>query len=269
MNTSARLTVLFLLALFLLPAEPVNAAQNRCLAIADAGPTVHAAALKENEVSLTFVGHSTFLIESPAGVRIATDFTGHAGPGIVPDVVTMNHAHESHYTDYPDPKIKHVLRGWNPEATGSPDDPPAQHNLSFKDVHVRNVPTDIRHWSGAKEAFGNSIFIFEVAGLCIAHLGHLHHQLTAQHLDWSGYIDVLLVPVDGTYTLNHSSMIQVIKDLRAKLVIPMHYFSTIGLKSFVDSLSGAFSVGIHQSSRITISDVTLPKETKILVLPPG
>ena len=268
MTASARLTSLVVFALFWLGiAFPAHAAQNRCLAIADAGPPAHLAALKENEVSLTFIGHSTFLIESPAGVRIATDFTGYAGPGGVPDVVTMNHAHESHYTDYPDPKIKHVLRGWNPKATGSPDDQPAQHNLSLKDVHVRNVPTDIRHWSGSKEAFGNSIFIFEVAGLCIAHLGHLHHQLTAQHLGWIGYVDVVLVPVDGTYTLNHASMIEVIKDLRAKLVIPMHYFSAPGLKSFVDALSGAFEVEIHKSSQITVSESTLPKSTKVLVLP--
>ncbi|MEM8647985.1 MAG: MBL fold metallo-hydrolase, partial [Pseudomonadota bacterium] len=107
MTASARLTTIVISALvWFVAAWPAHAAQNRCLAIADAGPSVHLAALKQNEVSLTFVGHSTFLIESPAGVRIATDFTGYAGPGVLPDVVTMNHAHESHYTDYPDPKIK-------------------------------------------------------------------------------------------------------------------------------------------------------------------
>ena len=77
----------------------------------------------------------------------------------------------------------------------------------------------------------------------------------------------MLVPVDGTYTLNHASMIEVIKDLRAKLVIPMHYFSTSGLKSFVDALSGAFEVEIHKTAQVTVSDSTLPKSTKVLVLP--
>ncbi|MEM7424637.1 MAG: MBL fold metallo-hydrolase [Pseudomonadota bacterium] len=248
-------------------AGSAHAVGNRCLAIADAGPPVHYAALKDNEVSLTFVGHSTFLIESPQGVKIATDYAGNAGAGVIPDVVTMNHAHETHYTDSPDPRIKHVLRGWNPEATGQPDDPPAQHNLSLRDVHIRNVPTDIRHWSGAKEVFGNSIFIFEVSGLCIAHLGHLHHQLTAQHLGWIGYVDVLLVPVDGTFTMNHTSMITVIDDLRAKLVIPMHFFSSLGLKSFTEALGGTYDVKIHHSPQITISEATLPTRTQVLVLP--
>ena len=62
-------------------------------------------------------------------------------------------------------------------------------------------------------------------------------------------------------------MVEVIKDLRAKLVIPMHYFSSSGLKSFVDSLSGSFEVEIHESNQITVSDTSLPQKTKILVLP--
>lgn len=267
MLRAACLFTVFLTLAFVLAAAPVFAAANRCLVIADAGPPVHFAALKQNEVSLTYVGHSTFLIESPEGIKIATDFAGNAGPAVVPDVVTMNHAHESHYTDFVDPRIKHVLRGWNEKATGSPEDPPAQHNFTIKDVHIRNVPTDIRHWTGAKEVHGNSIFIFEVAGLCIAHLGHLHHHLTAQHLGWIGYVDVLLVPVDGTFTLNHSSMIGVLKELRAKLVIPMHYFSSIGLKLFVEALQGSFEVDIHHSPQITLSEAKLPQNTKILVLP--
>ena len=49
------------------------------------------------EVTIRFLGHSTFLITSPKGVNIATDFSGLTG-GVLPTVVTMNHAHESHWT---------------------------------------------------------------------------------------------------------------------------------------------------------------------------
>ena len=69
---------------------------------------------------------------------------GYAGPGVIPRIVTMNRAHQTHYTDSPDPRIEHVLRGWNP------DGGPAQHNLTLGDVVIRNVPTDIRSWSGAR-----------------------------------------------------------------------------------------------------------------------
>ena len=61
---------------------------------------------------LTYVGHSTFLIESPQLVRIATDYNDYVKPPMIPDIVTMNHAHSTHYTDSPEPDIKHVLRGW-------------------------------------------------------------------------------------------------------------------------------------------------------------
>ena len=49
-------------------------------------------------------------------------------------------------------------------------------------MHVASVPTNIRDWRGSTEFYGNSIFLFESAGLCIAHLSHLHHLLTEQDL---------------------------------------------------------------------------------------
>ncbi|NIX22805.1 MAG: Zn-dependent hydrolase, partial [Actinobacteria bacterium] len=93
------------------------------------------------------------------------------------------------YTDFPDPAIEHVLRGWNPEGG------PAEHDLDVGDVHIRNVPTDIRGWSGLVEPDGNSIFIFEVADLCIGHLGHLHHRLSDADLALIGRLDVVFAPV--------------------------------------------------------------------------
>jgi hypothetical protein len=36
--------------------------------------TFRPAAIRQGEVSITYIGHSTFLIESAAGVRIATDY---------------------------------------------------------------------------------------------------------------------------------------------------------------------------------------------------
>src|SRR5919107_1881674 len=72
------------------------------------------AALRQGEVRLTFLGHATFLIETPEGVRIATDYSDGTRPPVTPDVATMNKAHSTHFTARPDPGIKHVLKGWNP-----------------------------------------------------------------------------------------------------------------------------------------------------------
>jgi hypothetical protein len=149
------------------------------------------AALNADQVRLTFLGHATFLIESPQLVRIATDYNDYIRTPVLPDIVTMNHAHDTHYTEHPDPAIKYVPRGW-----GETSDQAANWDLKYRDVRVRNVPTNIRSFYGSSmtERYGNSIFIFEIANLCIAHLGHLHHTLTLQQLNEIGRVDVVMAP---------------------------------------------------------------------------
>src|SRR5262245_20357569 len=182
-------------------------------------------ALNPQEVRITYSGHSTFLIESPQLVRIATDYNDYVRPPVLPDIATMNHAHSTHYTDRPDPRIPHVLRGW-----GVSQDKPARHDVQVRDVRVRNVPTNIRDWvGGGTERHGNSIFIYEMANMCIAHLGHLHHTLNQQQLDDIGRIDIVFTPVDGTMTLDTDGMIEVLQSLKAQMVIPMHFFSSYTL----------------------------------------
>src|SRR2546430_16794984 len=69
------------------------------------------AALATDQVRLSYAGHATFLIESPQLVRIATDYNDWVKPPLLPDIITMNHAHSTHFTNRPDPDIKFVLRG--------------------------------------------------------------------------------------------------------------------------------------------------------------
>jgi L-ascorbate metabolism protein UlaG (beta-lactamase superfamily) len=220
-------------------------------------------ALNPDQVRITYVGHSTFLIESPRLVRIATDYNDYVRPPVLPTIVTMNHAHSTHYTDNPDPGIKYVLRGWGP----SPEQP-ARHDLQVADVRVRNVPTNIRSWiTGGTERHGNSIFIFEIANMCIAHLGHLHHTLNQQQLNEIGRIDVVMVPVDGGATLDLEGMIEVLEALKAPLMIPMHYFSTYTLQRFLSALGQKYEVQMAELPSTVVSKTTLPSKPKVLVLP--
>lgn len=242
---------------------------SNCLAIAQSLPRatyVNFSPVQANgpagAVRIGYVGHSTFWIESPGGVTIATDFAGWTGDRGVPRVVTMNKAHETHYTDSPDPAIEHVLRGWNPEGG------PAQHNIEVGDVLIRNVTTDIRAW-GVPEKDANSIFIFEISGLCIGHLGHLHHELGAEHVGWIGRLDVVMVPVDGSYTLPTENMIEVIKLLRARVVLPMHAFGEWSLNQFVTGLSKDFAVQRGDITSLTLSLDTLPASPTVIVMEPS
>ena len=218
-------------------------------------------ALAPNEARITYVGHATFLIESPKLVRIATDYNDYVRPPILPDIVTMNHAHSTHYTDHPDADIKFVLRGWRDDGM------PANHDITYADVHVRSVSTNIRNWSGGTERNGNSIFIFEVGSLCIAHLGHLHHTLTQQQLNDIGHVDVLMVPVDGSVTLDTEGMVEVIQAMKAPLMIPMHYFSSFTLHRFLERVSQQYDVEFAETPSFVVSKAMLPSKGKFLVLP--
>jgi L-ascorbate metabolism protein UlaG (beta-lactamase superfamily) len=219
------------------------------------------AALVPDRVGITFAGHATFLIESPGGTTVATDYNDYVRPKIVPNVATMNKAHSTHYSLHPNPAIAHVLRGWNP------DGGPVRHDLNVGDMHIRNVPTNIRDWGGGTEYDANSIFIFETAGLCIAHLGHLHHPLTPEHLKQVGHIDVLLVPVDGSYTLDTPGMMEVIDAIRAPLILPMHYFGQATLNRFVDVARAKYEIEFSPSPTIEVSRQTVPSRPKMLILP--
>jgi L-ascorbate metabolism protein UlaG (beta-lactamase superfamily) len=226
---------------------------------------VQPAALARGEVSLTFVGHATFLIESPGGVRAATDYNDYVRPSVTPDVATMNRAHSTHYSTRPDPAIKHLLPGWNP-AGG-----PARHDVTIGDMRVRNVSTNIRDlWGGGGTQHDmNSMFVFETAELCIAHLGHLHHTLEPSHLKKLGRIDIVLVPVDGGYTLDTEGMMEVLKAIAAPLMVPMHYFNPTTLNRFLARAKEQWDVEVNDTPSILLSKTTLPAKPKVLVLPAG
>ncbi len=219
------------------------------------------AALAADQVRITYAGHSTFVIESPQSVRIATDYNDYVRVPL-PTIATMNRAHDTHFSEHPNPAIPHVLRGWN--VNGGP----ARHDLQVQDVRVRNVPTNIRDFAGGTDRHGNSIFIFEVGSLCIAHLGHLHHTLNQQQLDEMGRADVVLVPVDGTLTLDLEGMIEERRARNAPVMLPMHYVRLYTWQRFLErAREESWQVERALEPSTVLSRATLPATPKVLVLP--
>jgi len=250
------------------------AAQDRtpshCIAVAQSAPGLeylHKASfrdpLPDHTVRINYVDHASFLIQTTGGLNAVTDFTGFIGNvDLIPDVVTMNHAHSTHWTSAPDPAIPHVLRGWG-ESFGAG----VEHHLDLGEMLVRNVPTDIRSFGGV-EPRGNSIFIFEVAGLCIGHLGHLHHEPDPEQYAAIGRLDVVMAPVDGGMTLDLETMMRVVGRLRSSVVIPMHWFGDSTLRRFVDGMREEFAVVEEGASSIELSLRSLPRQPTIVVLRP-
>jgi len=271
---SRLLAVLVFLASLAAPAGAQSPAaqaplRSECLAMASAPPRAMPVSLRRvaanaNEVAITYAGHSTYIIDTPGGIRIATDFNGAYRTDRLPDVVTMNRAHGTHYTLFPDPKIAHVLHGWGE------DGKPATIAERVGDVYIRNVTTDIRRYYG--EGFGggmirdgNSIFIFEVAGLCIGHLGHLHHKLDESHFAAIGRLDIVMVPIDGTYTMSLDGISDITKRLRASVVLPMHRFAT-PLEEFMRLIGQQFEIDRRSEQTLKISRDALPGTPTVVIL---
>jgi L-ascorbate metabolism protein UlaG (beta-lactamase superfamily) len=241
------------------PAKAAGPASD-CLAMAGQPVFLQLATLAEDQAQITYSGHSTFVIETPAGIRAATDYAGF-GTDRPPDVATMNHAHSSHYTDNPDPAIRHVLRGWS-DVPGTP----ASHDLKLDDLRVRNVTTDIRS-GGGRQSDGNSIFIFETAGLCIGHLGHLHHELTPGHIGGIGRLDVVMVAVDGGLTMPVENVMAVLKQLNVRVILPMHARFAGSLERFIAAARPHFEIQQLTTNDLTVSAAALPARPTVFIMP--
>ncbi|MBV9250654.1 MAG: MBL fold metallo-hydrolase [Acetobacteraceae bacterium] len=236
-------------------------ARAGCSPVASSIPRVWLTGADDNGITVTFLGHASFLIETPGHVTAVTDYNGYNVPSAPPDIATMNHAHGAHYTDFPDPRIRYVLRGWRDNGG------PAEIDLTYRDMHVTNVPTNIRDWSGGTEAYGNSIFVFESAGVCIAHLGHLHHLLEPHDVYALGHIDVVMAPVDGAYTLSQQDIAAVLEQLQPRLVLPMHYFNRFVLQRFLELVRDRYDEQVSSSPTLRIARTTLPDRPTVIVLP--
>ncbi|MCU0905711.1 MAG: MBL fold metallo-hydrolase, partial [Tabrizicola sp.] len=135
--------LLLALCLCATPALAQDRIPSHCIAVAAAEPSVVPAALTDglepDSVLIRYLDHASFAVVTADGTVAVTDYTGYLGTqDVVPDVVTMNNAHHTHWTANPDPRIPNVLKGW-PEGTVPPE-----HRLDLGSMLVRNVTTDTR-----------------------------------------------------------------------------------------------------------------------------
>jgi L-ascorbate metabolism protein UlaG (beta-lactamase superfamily) len=115
----------------------------------------------------------------------------------------------------------------------------------------------------------NLIFVFEVDGVRVCHCGDLGHILDPEQAAAIGKVDVLLVPVGGTFTVDATAAHKVAAQLAARVVIPMHYktgklgFDIAGVEEFVQGQDNVKRVG---RSEVEVSADGLPQAPEIWVL---
>lgn len=211
-------------------------------------------------MKITWLGHSSFLLEIQ-GVKIVTDpydnsidSIGYGSITTPVDCAVVSHDHFDH---------NHV-KGLK----GNPETVQGSGQFSVKGITFTGIDTYHDDSKGSQRG-DNVVFVIEAEGLRICHVGDLGHALSADQIQAIGRVDVLLLPVGGTYTVDALEATKVMDDLNPKLVIPMHFktnvldFPITGVDPF---LEGKRNVRHQGSSQIDVTNETLPKEREIVVL---
>ncbi|HZL18263.1 MAG TPA: MBL fold metallo-hydrolase [Polyangia bacterium] len=176
---------------------------------------------------LTWFGQSCFLLETAAGTRVLMDPFGKAAgyplpAGLRADLITISHEHPDHDNLAMVTGKVRVIHGLTADKKGW-----VRIDERFRDVSIRSVGVYHDDHRGAQRGL-DTVFIFEVGGLRIAHLGDLGHTLDDDQLEAIGSVDVLLVPVGGGTTVDAYQATRVVDQLHPRLmVVPMHYQTSV------------------------------------------
>lgn len=247
------------------------------LAVAAVTMLVPAAAAKD--VTIKWHGQSFFEIKSSAGTTIVIDphnLEAYGRRQVKADAVLISHYHIDHSALDPianarDTKIIYGLKNKKKGEGNRRDDEFANIDEKVKDVHVRSLGSYHDEVGGMKRG-KNSIFILDVDGLRIVHLGDLGHKLHSSTLKKLGKVDVLMIPVGGTYTLNGSDAKEVVAQIKPRrYIIPMHYGTAVyrhllGLDEFLDEQEPKLIKRFKGNELIIDADAVPRKDPLIAIL---
>jgi L-ascorbate metabolism protein UlaG (beta-lactamase superfamily) len=210
-------------------------------------------------VVVKWLGHACFefknnvcIVSDPHGGRDI----GLTAPKSEADIVLISHGHYDHkegekLVKKPDAKVV--------DKPGS---------FEIKGVKIKGIST-FHDKSQGRERGGNIIFVFELDGVKFCHLGDLGHILSEDQVREIGQIDVLLVPVGGTFTVNAKEATQIVEMLKPKVVVPMHYKVrglNLPISSVDEFVKGKSEVKQISGPEFTITKESLPQRTQVNIL---
>ena len=208
-------------------------------------------------MTITWFGHSCFRIESKDVSILVDPFSKDIGlkpPRIKDDVVLITHEHYDHNS----------LEGLNPEAFIIRN--PGEYEKGG--VAVYGI-LSYHDKSEGKERGLNTIYVIKAEDMNVCHLGDLGHKLTDEQVEAIGDIDILMIPVGGTYTIDHKEAVEVINQIEPKIIIPMHY-KIPGLNSDiagVDKFTKELGLAPEKIDKLKIAKKNLPtEEMKLIIL---
>jgi len=160
---------------------------------------------------ITWFGQSCFRIEAKEGSILTDPFSKDIGlkpPRIKDDIITVSHQHFDHNN----------VGEANPEAFIIQN--PGEYEK--QGIAVRGIASFHDNKQGVERG-PNTIYVFKAEDMTVAHLGDLGHVLTDAQIEAVGDVDMVLIPVGGTYTIDAKTAAQVIGQIEPKIIVPMHY----------------------------------------------
>jgi L-ascorbate metabolism protein UlaG (beta-lactamase superfamily) len=210
-------------------------------------------------MKVTWIGHACFFIEATEG-RIVTDpFVAEVPypfPSMAADVVTVSHEHDDHNA------VDRVL-----------GKPTAVRGIGVHRVAGLEITgiASSHDAPGATQRGPNTIFALTFEGLRLAHLGDLGRPLDDPQRAALRGVQVLFLPVGGTYTIDArqaGALVHTLPDVR--VVFPMHYRTKLlagwPIAPVEDFLQTMDNVRHIESSNVVLTKATLPETLEVWVL---
>jgi L-ascorbate metabolism protein UlaG (beta-lactamase superfamily) len=211
-------------------------------------------------MKITWVGHACFLIEGQGG-RVLTDpydkKVPYRPPDFEVDVVLVSHEHSDHNAVERVKGTPTVLRGAGEHAA---------HGMDFRGI------SSFHDEAEGRKRGTNTIFVFQMEGIRLVHLGDLGHPLTKDQSEALADVDVVFVPVGGFFTIGADEAAALVQSLlKARVVIPMHFktdrlpivFPIASVDKFAKRMENVRRIG---SSEVTLTRTSLPKSQEVWIL---
>jgi len=218
-------------------------------------------------MQITYEGHSCFKLKGKQGTVVMDPFSEEIGLPLgrmTADIVTISHHHFDHNN-------LEKVKGSEGRGEAGPLVIDAAGAYESGGVSVFGVRT----WHDAAEGAdrgANIVFTVYIDGLNVCHLGDLGQVLTPEQVAEIGEIDVLMMPVGGTFTIGPKEAIEVAKMLNPAFVIPMHYRTPLHkVENFGDLVTleaflNEYGMAPEAVAKLDVDKARLPEETELVVM---
>jgi L-ascorbate metabolism protein UlaG (beta-lactamase superfamily) len=208
-------------------------------------------------VDVTWHGQSCFRLRGKSAAVVTDPFPPGLGPRLKLDanLVTVSHDHESH-SHVQAVRDAYVIEG------------PGEYEVAG--VTVVGVPTYHDASKGAEHG-RNTLYVIEVDDVRVCHLGDLGHTLDDRVLETIGNVDVLLVPVGGSRSLDGARAAEVVRQVEPRYVVPMHFAHPAIRKELATTERFLKEMGVPEAepqTKLTLQASSGDAETKVVVLEP-